>query len=420
MTPPQHIAPPADGIPMPRRIWAILAVAFGVSLSVIDSTIANVALPTISRALGISSADSIWVVNAYQLAIVVSLLSFSALGDLVGYRKIYIGGLALFTAASVGCALSQSLRGSRGGTRPAGIRRGGRDVGQYHPHPHHLPPQPPRARHGHQRHGGGRLLRGGSDAGRRRPLGGRMAVALRRQYPRGARRPRAEPALPARQSGPGARPPLRLARRRDERPRVRTADGLGRGILARTRSADRRARRGGAGPRRLRIHPPPVARAVPDPAVRPAAHPDLLGLGADVDLLVPRTDARHGGAALLPATRLRLRRRGHRPAAHGLARGHHGRGPRGRAARRTGPRRPARRNGPRGDGRGAAPAGFPARTPHRLRNRVAARVVRCGIRAVPVAQQQHPDRLGASRAGAARPAECSPRPVSWDRPREPP
>ena len=109
MTPPQHIAPPADGIPMPRRIWAILAVAFGVSLSVIDSTIANVALPTISRALGISSADSIWVVNAYQLAIVVSLLSFSALGDMVGYRKIYIGGLALFTAASVGCALSQSL-----------------------------------------------------------------------------------------------------------------------------------------------------------------------------------------------------------------------------------------------------------------------------------------------------------------------
>ena len=109
MTPPQHIAPPADGIPMPRRIWAILAVAFGVSLSVIDSTIANVALPTISRALGISSADSIGVVNAYQLAIVVSLLSFSALGDLVGYRKIYIGGLALFTAASVGCALSQSL-----------------------------------------------------------------------------------------------------------------------------------------------------------------------------------------------------------------------------------------------------------------------------------------------------------------------
>lgn len=95
---------------MPRRVWAILAVAFGVSLSVIDGTIANVALPTIGQELGISSADSIWIVNAYQLAIMVSLLSFSALGDVVGYRKIYIGGLMLFTVASVGCALSGSLQ----------------------------------------------------------------------------------------------------------------------------------------------------------------------------------------------------------------------------------------------------------------------------------------------------------------------
>ena len=101
---------PADGLPMPRRVWAILAVAFGVSLSVIDGTIANVALPTIGQELGISSADSIWIVNAYQLAIMVSLLSFSALGDVVGYRKIYIGGLMLFTVASVACALSGSLQ----------------------------------------------------------------------------------------------------------------------------------------------------------------------------------------------------------------------------------------------------------------------------------------------------------------------
>ena len=95
---------------MPRRVWAILAVAFGVSLSVIDGTIANVALPTIGQELGISSADSIWIVNAYQLAIMVSLLSFSALGDVIGYRKIYIGGLMLFTVASVACALSGSLQ----------------------------------------------------------------------------------------------------------------------------------------------------------------------------------------------------------------------------------------------------------------------------------------------------------------------
>ena len=98
-----------NGLPMPTRIWAIVAVAFGVSLSVIDGSIANVALPTMARMLDISAANSIWIVNAYQLAIVVSLLSFSALGDLIGYRKIYISGLILFTIASLGCTLSNSL-----------------------------------------------------------------------------------------------------------------------------------------------------------------------------------------------------------------------------------------------------------------------------------------------------------------------
>lgn len=98
-----------DGLPMPRRLWAILAIAFGVGLSVIDATISNVALPTIALQLGVSEADSIWIVNAYQLATVVTLLSFSALADKVGYRRVYIGGLILFTLASLGCALSRSL-----------------------------------------------------------------------------------------------------------------------------------------------------------------------------------------------------------------------------------------------------------------------------------------------------------------------
>ena len=101
---------PTDGIPMPRRLGAILAVAFGVSLSVLDGSIANGALPTIGRELGISPADSIWIVNAYQLAIMISLLSLSALGDLVGYRKVYIAGLMLFTVASVCCDLYEKLK----------------------------------------------------------------------------------------------------------------------------------------------------------------------------------------------------------------------------------------------------------------------------------------------------------------------
>lgn len=98
-----------DGLPMPQRLGAILAVAFGVGLSVLDSAIANVALPTLGAELSVSAADSIWIVNAYQLAIMITILPFAALGESVGYRKIYLGGLALFTLASAGCALAGSL-----------------------------------------------------------------------------------------------------------------------------------------------------------------------------------------------------------------------------------------------------------------------------------------------------------------------
>ncbi len=98
-----------DGLPMPQRAGAILAVAFGVGLSVVDSTIANVALPAIARQLAVAPADSVWVVNAYQLALMAAILPLSALGGVWGYRRVYVCGLALFTAASLGCALSASL-----------------------------------------------------------------------------------------------------------------------------------------------------------------------------------------------------------------------------------------------------------------------------------------------------------------------
>ncbi len=99
----------SDGLPMPRRLGAILAVSFSVGVSVLDGTIANVALPTIACDLAIPEAASIWVVNAYQIATMVSLLALSALGEIAGYRKVYLAGLALFTLASVGCACSHTL-----------------------------------------------------------------------------------------------------------------------------------------------------------------------------------------------------------------------------------------------------------------------------------------------------------------------
>ncbi|HZC17862.1 MAG TPA: MFS transporter [Caulobacteraceae bacterium] len=99
----------ADGLPTPRRYWAILAIGLALVLAVLDSAIANVALPTIAGDLHASPAASIWVVNAYQLATVISLLPLAALGEIIGYRRVYQAGLALFVVASLGCALSRSI-----------------------------------------------------------------------------------------------------------------------------------------------------------------------------------------------------------------------------------------------------------------------------------------------------------------------
>ena len=86
---------------------ATMAIAVG--MSVLDSAIANIALPTIARELQTTPAASIWVVNAYQLAVTIALLPLASLGDIIGYKRIYGAGLAVFTAASLGCALSHSL-----------------------------------------------------------------------------------------------------------------------------------------------------------------------------------------------------------------------------------------------------------------------------------------------------------------------
>jgi len=99
----------ADGLPLPRRNWAVLCVALGILMAVLDGAIANVALPTIVRQLHTDPVTSIWVVNAYQLVITICLLPLASLGEIVGYRRVYRSGLAVFTLASLGCALSDSL-----------------------------------------------------------------------------------------------------------------------------------------------------------------------------------------------------------------------------------------------------------------------------------------------------------------------
>ncbi len=98
-----------DGLPVPRRWWAVAAIGLALTLAVLDSAIANVALPTIASELHASPAASVWVINAYQLATVVALLPLAALGEIVGYRRVYMAGLVLFVLASLGCAMSRSI-----------------------------------------------------------------------------------------------------------------------------------------------------------------------------------------------------------------------------------------------------------------------------------------------------------------------
>ena len=68
---------PTDGVPVPQRYWAVLTISLGLLMAVLDGAIANIALPTIARDLDATPAESIWVVNAYQLAVTISLLPLS-------------------------------------------------------------------------------------------------------------------------------------------------------------------------------------------------------------------------------------------------------------------------------------------------------------------------------------------------------
>jgi len=106
---PASITHAEDGLPLPQRNWAILTIVLGIVMAVIDGAIANVALPTIAQDLNASPSFSIWIVNGYQLAITISLLPLAALGEIIGYRRVYLAGLALFTVASLLCALSHTL-----------------------------------------------------------------------------------------------------------------------------------------------------------------------------------------------------------------------------------------------------------------------------------------------------------------------
>jgi len=98
-----------EGLPVPQRYWAAVAIWIALTMAVLDGAIANVALPTIARELSAAPDQAIWVVNGFQLAVVVSLLPLAAVGEMVGYRRVFLVGIIVFTIASLACALSDSL-----------------------------------------------------------------------------------------------------------------------------------------------------------------------------------------------------------------------------------------------------------------------------------------------------------------------
>src|SRR5918912_1539773 len=90
------------------RWMALVVLCVGMLMIVLDATIVNVALPSIQDDLGFSQSNLAWIVNAYLIAFGGLLLLAGRLGDLIGQRRIFLIGLAVFTGASLICALSQT------------------------------------------------------------------------------------------------------------------------------------------------------------------------------------------------------------------------------------------------------------------------------------------------------------------------
>src|SRR5215210_3298663 len=90
------------------RWMALVVLCVGMLMIVLDATIVNVALPSIQDDLGFSQSNLAWIVNAYLIAFGGLLLLAGRLGDLIGQRRVFLTGLAIFTAASLVCAVAPS------------------------------------------------------------------------------------------------------------------------------------------------------------------------------------------------------------------------------------------------------------------------------------------------------------------------
>jgi DHA2 family multidrug resistance protein-like MFS transporter len=98
-----------DGITGSRLYFAVIPLLLAAGICSLDAGIANVALPSISATLHATPADCVWIVNAFQLPMAMAILPVTSLGDRIGFRRIYMSGLFVFTLASFFCAISHTL-----------------------------------------------------------------------------------------------------------------------------------------------------------------------------------------------------------------------------------------------------------------------------------------------------------------------
>jgi MFS transporter, DHA2 family, multidrug resistance protein len=98
-----------EGLPPGRRGMAALALALGLMLAVLDATMINVALPSLAESLNASAASVVWVVNAYSLAIAMTLLPMAAIGERIGFKRLFYYGLWAFIFGALASALAPNL-----------------------------------------------------------------------------------------------------------------------------------------------------------------------------------------------------------------------------------------------------------------------------------------------------------------------
>jgi len=98
-----------EGLPPGRRGLSAAAIAAGIAVTVLDASMLNVALPYAARDLGLAPAEAVWVVNAYQITVVGALIPAAALGEALGFRRVWAWGLAVFLVGAVLSALAPSL-----------------------------------------------------------------------------------------------------------------------------------------------------------------------------------------------------------------------------------------------------------------------------------------------------------------------